>query len=115
MSSCELALKVGFELLELLNRFENFRGLLRLRDQPILFLRLDPGALGSMRKANTGLPACFAASTSSHVIERWPSPPNSFANITVAVGHNADHRVGFGCHLHDFASRLARLRREVSI
>jgi len=34
-------------------------------------------ALGSTRKANTGLPACLAASTSSQVMERSPSPPSS--------------------------------------
>jgi hypothetical protein len=35
------------------------------------------GASGSTIKANTGLPARLAAASSSHVIERSPSPPNS--------------------------------------
>lgn len=108
-----LTTQEGFELLELLYCFESLGRFLRLRSDAGFLPDLGPWALGSTRKANTGLPARLAPSTASQVMERSPSAAQIlWRHVAVTVGDDADHRASFGRHLYAFVGGFAGLRRE---
>jgi hypothetical protein len=101
------------ELLELLNRLENFIGLIRFGEQTVLFLGRTPRSTRIDQKREDRLarllcrvhfePGDGSLTVSTQFRRR---------DVAVAMGHEADHRIGLGGLLHAFARRDARLRRE---